>query len=263
MIISHKYKFIFIKTSKVAGTSLEMYLDPLCGPEDVVTPFWHPESGHCPRNFKGRFDPSRELAVRDQLADRYGQDGRERTLDDLEKENLFFEPMPAWQVKARVSPEIWDEYFKFTIERNPWEKIVSRFHHSKQVYREKYGKELTMDGFLSYLKGLLDTPWATPTWGSPAPFNLPRYTDPITGELLVDHIVRFEELNKGLGEVFSQLDLPYEGSLTPRAKGQYRRHRKPYWEELNPEQMQDVADLFAGEIKRMGYEQADDRPAPM
>ena len=38
MIVSHAHKFIFIKTKKTAGTSLEIALSKYCGAEDVLAP---------------------------------------------------------------------------------------------------------------------------------------------------------------------------------------------------------------------------------
>ena len=38
MILSWKHKFIFIKGRKVGGTSIEMALSTICGPNDIVTP---------------------------------------------------------------------------------------------------------------------------------------------------------------------------------------------------------------------------------
>ena len=38
MIISHKHKFIFIKTFKVSGTSMEIALSRYIGNEDILTP---------------------------------------------------------------------------------------------------------------------------------------------------------------------------------------------------------------------------------
>ena len=38
MILSRKHKFIFIKARKVAGTSVEIALATICGPDDIITP---------------------------------------------------------------------------------------------------------------------------------------------------------------------------------------------------------------------------------
>lgn len=38
MIISHKHKFIFVKTRKTAGTSVEIALSRHLGPDDIITP---------------------------------------------------------------------------------------------------------------------------------------------------------------------------------------------------------------------------------
>ena len=37
MIISHKHKFIFIKTVKTAGTSIDIALSKICEPQDIIT----------------------------------------------------------------------------------------------------------------------------------------------------------------------------------------------------------------------------------
>ncbi len=46
MICSHVHKFVFIKTTKTASTSIEMGLERFCGPQDIVTPIWHDGSAN-------------------------------------------------------------------------------------------------------------------------------------------------------------------------------------------------------------------------
>jgi len=38
VIISHKHRFIFLKTKKTASTSIEISLSRYCGENDVITP---------------------------------------------------------------------------------------------------------------------------------------------------------------------------------------------------------------------------------
>jgi hypothetical protein len=253
MIISHKYKFIFIKTAKVAGTSLEMYLSDHLGKNDIFTPFTNKEEGQQPKNYKGLFNPLTEIIERRKLDRNLKRNGSLITFKDLVKMNKYFEPMPAWQVRARIPQKIWNNYYKFTIDRNPYDKVVSRFYHSKAVYEPKYKKELTIDSFLDYVEFNLANPWLNMAWGAIAPYNFPRYAHPNTGEVLVDKVCRYEKLLRELNEVFSLLKIPFEGEITYRAKGEFRKERKHYTDELNDRQRKRIERIFKKEFDLLGY----------
>lgn len=38
MILSHQHRFIFLKTNKTAGTSIEIALSQFCGPDYIIMP---------------------------------------------------------------------------------------------------------------------------------------------------------------------------------------------------------------------------------
>lgn len=52
MIVSHKHKFVFIKTVKTAGTSVEIDLNKILGPDDIATPIKPAVDGHKPQNYE-------------------------------------------------------------------------------------------------------------------------------------------------------------------------------------------------------------------
>lgn len=201
MIVSHKYQFIFIKTAKTASTSIEVYLSRYCGEEDVLTPIFPEEPMHFPRNFES---------------------------------GGFRRHMPAEAVRRIVSREIWKNYFKFCVERNPWDRMLSHYH----MINFRAGGTLTLDEYFERNKFCI---------------NYPKYMDH-DDNVLVDRIIYYEELHSGLNEVFDQLGVPFDGDLGVRAKGDYRSDRRHYLEVYTPGQAQRISEVCAQEIRLHGYE---------
>jgi hypothetical protein len=227
MILSHKYKFIFIKTAKTAGTSIEGFLSKHCGPEDIVTPIAPPIEGHQPRNYEGFINPLPEIL------ERPGKffSALRQSFNSREK---FYNHMPAREVRNRVPTDVWNSYFKFCVERNPWDKVLS--HHHMHAARE--GGSLTLDEYLA--RGRF-------------PINYFRYTDRSGRRIIVDRVLRYENLVPELSEVFSQLKIPFDGSLGVTAKSEYRTDRRLYQQVFNDEQRKIVEEAFAKEIELHGY----------
>jgi hypothetical protein len=227
MILSHKYRFIFIKTAKTAGTSIEVFLSKHCGPQDIVTPIAPPLESHQPRNYEGFVNPVPEILERP---------GKvfsvlHHTMSSCRK---FYNHMPAREVKNRVPAKVWNGYFKFCVERNPWDKVLSHYH----MHAARAGGTLSLDEYLA--RGRF-------------PINYFRYTDRFGEKLIVDRVVHYESLLAELREVFAHLNIPFDGSLPIAAKSEYRIDRRPYQEVFNDQQRQIVEQAFAKEIELHRY----------
>jgi Sulfotransferase family len=201
MIVSHKYKFIFIKTAKTAGTSIEVYLSNLCGENDILTPINPLLEPHRARNYL---------------------------------EQGFRNHTTAMGAKQLLPADIWNNYYKFCVERNPWDKTLSNYHMKK--YRSE--TPLSMNDYLTHEKKLAR--------------NFYKYTD-TNGNILVDRVVKYENLAAELQEVFDRLSVPFEGTLGINAKSEYRTDRRSYREVLNSSQAAIIADIFSKEIAAHGY----------
>jgi hypothetical protein len=142
--------------------------------------------------------------------------------------------MPAWLVRVRVASAIWNSYFKFCVDRNPWDKVLSHYH----MTAHRQGGQLSLDQYLA--RGKL-------------PLNYPRYTNSFGARIIVDRVVRYESLIDELAEIFARLNIPFEGTLGIRAKAEYRADRTPYQSVFTPEQRQLVERIFAREIELHRY----------
>mgnify|MGYP001188441394 FL=1 len=110
MIINHKYKFIFIKSFKTAGTSLEIALSKFCDSKDIITPIIEEDEKirkelnyTGPQNYQG-----------------------------------LKEHMPASEIKMKLDEDIFNNYLKFVTVRNPFEQIISAYYwHNESKKKEK------------------------------------------------------------------------------------------------------------------------------
>jgi len=229
MIISHKYKFIFLKTNKTAGTSVEIALSKFCGANGIITPVTREDEKI--RRQLGYPGPQNCLAP---ITD-YGLIDWIRLIVKAKRKLTYYNHISAVEVKELIGEQIWNNYFKFCIERNPWDRFVSFYYWCNQSEPRP-----PISDFLN----------------SQVPLILKRrgfevYT--INGKIAVDRVCFFENLKDDLEEVRVRLGLPEELEL-PRAKSSYRKDRRSYREVLNANQRDLIKKLFNQEISYFGYE---------
>jgi hypothetical protein len=244
MIISHKHRFIFVKTGKTAGTSIECFFSSICGQQDIFTPFIYPEEGHRPRNWRQLYSPLPDInyCLRTGLMRAYWK----RIGYEFLQRKKYTMHSPAWQIRLRVKPEIWDGYFKWSIDRNPFDKVLSGWHY----WQWRYKREIPLDDYLEKLKAAI----AVRKRGvGSLPWNYLNYTDPETGKLMVDQVIRFENLHEGLSEVCDNLGISFSPAMLPHAKGTIRKDKTSYSKTLTEEQCDKIRVLFKDELEMHGY----------
>ena len=228
MIISHQYKFIFLKTSKTAGTSVEIALSKFCGEDDVITENYGPdEELRTQLGYRGPQNceiPMSQYSLKDWA----------RTIKERKK-RIFYNHIPGKDVKRIIGDEIWNSYYKFAFERNPYDRVASLYY-----WRFKGDPQLAVSDFVNY-----DKPKSLRKKG------LGIYG--INDEIAVDRVCFFESLQKDLDEVAQHLGLPDKLEL-PNAKGGFRPKGKTYQELFSEDDRGKIAKLFAKEIELFNYQ---------
>lgn len=226
MILSHTHKFIYIKTRKTASSSIEAMLSRVCGPDDVITPTTDrlmTGERMPPQNY--RLDhplvPKRSLMRRLLL----------RPERAYHPTIGFYEHIPAWRIKTYVGDKIWNEYYKFTFERNPWDKQVSWY-----IYKTKSRKQRpSFESFLANQdKARVE--------------NYSLYT--IDGEIAVDFLGRYENLTEDLARVLKEIGIEDTATLPKlNVYGTGSDYRSFYTEETRKL----VEEWYEPEIGIFGY----------
>jgi hypothetical protein len=237
VIISHDHRFIFIKTHKTAGTSVEVLLARYAT-DGVVTAVQPPVPGHDPHDHRGWFNVLPELGrvARGRLpADGLSTPKQaKRLLTQLARRQRYWNHMDAARVRDRVGTRTWDRYFTFCFERDPWTKTVSWYHWLRSIR--------AIPPEMSFAEMLQTGPSAS-DWDLYA----------IDGRVAVDFVGRFEDLDADLRKALGEVGITDAPPLThekPRTAGPAAR---PPEVEFTPEIDTRIATTFAREIAQLGY----------
>jgi hypothetical protein len=225
MIISHVHEFIFLKTRKTAGTSTEIALSQHCGPDDVITPIKE-EQLRRELGFRGPQNTAVSFAQYD-LRD-WGKLIKHR------KRQHFYNHIPAARLKSWVNKDVWENYFKFCFERNPFDKAISLYCF---LTRDKQDSPT--------LSEYLETAWPHKL------SNWPIYT--IDGKTAVDFVGRFEQLHTDLDHVWNRIGLPPKRTM-PRAKSSHRKDERHYSKVLSATDRRRITEVCSEELHELGYE---------
>lgn len=252
MIISHAHKFIFIKSLKTAGTSIETALSNHCGGSDVVVPI---------NDFAHNRDPNGEFVHKSMNAD--------------ELYRKIGQHVDAPTIKAREPAEVWNGYFKFSIVRNPWDRALSyffwdkrqdssikprkRFYHYLGVPFDELA--IVRSHFTQFIQDRI--------LENGDRFHVEdgqqRYRVPAEGFLenndrfyiiddkpCVDFVIRYEHLEEDYNEVCRRIGIPAAG--LPRMKTGIRKERRPYTDYYTDETREIVAELHRNDLRFFGYQ---------
>ncbi len=205
MIVCHRYRFIFIATRKTSAAATEAALAAFCAEGDIV-------------------GGTTLLS----LAQYRGIDWL-RLLTRGERARVDRHESAA-AIRERVGDEIWSSYFKFCVERDPWEKAVA-------LYQRRTRELNPRPSIVQFLSD------ARPASLS----NFPLYS--IDGALAVDRVIRFEHLDAELDAVGHLLNLP--GTLCRAAA--HTPATCHYSAVLGPTERKLINAANAREIEMFGY----------
>lgn len=224
MIASFSRNFIFVKTQKVGGTSAEIVMSRWCSGADILTPISGEDEitrarfGSSPRNFAATsWDEPILRAVR--------RINRPVITDRIHRARKsawrFYNHMPAHEIRVKL-PELWEQAFKFTIERDPFEKIVSlAWWRARRLGPDAaHSLHYHIDRIISDRLYI----------------NYPTYA--IDGRVAVDEVIPYDQLWKRLEVIANRLGC--EIGDTPNAKGGYRKDRASAIDILSAEQKRQV-----------------------
>jgi hypothetical protein len=267
VIVSHQHRFIFLHSRKTAGSAVTLGLLRLLGPDDLwlnAPAFWimsdalrsgfvpppatRPEMrGALVRRCGARF--ARRALKRPERLDHAGRKAFADAYNSLQlpyprRDGGGWQHVGAATARDHLGPQVWDSYFKFSFERNPWERMVSLYW-----WRMRKERDAPPVPFRDFILAIAS--------GDPDRMRAHRATKysnwhiyTIGDEVAVDHLGRYETLADDLRSVLDKVGAPFQG--IPRSKHDVRRGGLDGMYDRETARL--VGEIFHREISLLGYE---------
>ena len=148
----------------------------------------------------------------------------------------------ASQIREEVGSHTFDTYFKFTIVRNPWDKVVSQYAYMsrREDLRDFIGMSpnASFKQYMDLIRGKTHVQWQQQV----------SFISDSEGRRLVDYVGRFEAFRESVEHILTALGIP----ICP-IPHQMRGARDPYPEYYDDESREMVASMYATDIATFGY----------
>jgi hypothetical protein len=217
MLVSHRHKFIYTKTVKTAGTSVESYFERFCMPAGA----WS------------------QSHLRDEHVSEAGIVGVRAAIPPAGCR--YWNHMPAKLIRERVG-EVWNQYFKFCVVRNPYDKVTSAFYYFQRLEKRPFTSIADEQARLE--RWLLSSAHVLP-------IDRDKYL--IDEKFCLDSVLRYETLTADLETLCGKLGLPYDPSWLPRFKTGTRPPHGITRDLYTAKSKEIVAAAFSFELEYFGY----------
>ena len=206
-MISNKYRCIFVHIPKTGGSSIEKII-------------WSPAERTIENLWMGFIKPH---------YNKYQTGGLQ---------HLF-----ASHIAQEVSAECFNSYYKFSMIRNPFDKIISQYKYmsSRSDLRDFIGMQ-EPDSFAQYLDLIAKKKHVQ--WDQQYKFIVDEH-----GELMVNDILRFENFNNEVSALFNRLKIPFNNIPHENKSSQRKKTTSYYCKET----YQQVAEMYSADFKRFNY----------
>lgn len=206
-MISYEHKCIFVHIPKCGGTSIEKLIWP-----DVEARSTHDL-------WMGLVTP---------LANKYQTGGLQH--------------LKAWQIREEVGAEVFAQFFKFALVRNPWDKAVSQFSYIQK--RDDLMHYLGLDpadsfkAYLAKIQRVEHVQW------------MPQYdfVHDAEGNCLIDFVGRLETIEQDTRSILQRIGIAYQS--VPHEKKSRRGDYRSYYD---AESIGIIESMYGKDIETFGY----------